>query len=243
MSTSRILGLALIGLGAVFVYFHDNFTGMLFASVCLILGLLVIAWLEVQGLASKIRGVGSNFAGRKQPQMVVLVKEEVHAYPQRDGKFQEIQDPNQTDLEFELFIHCWLLLAAEMTLRITNLQLTLKSPDGTTKVGERVTGDLKNWQLRNEGPNEEESDWPEWTIQKAPAGLPELDAAAPLACGAPREGWLHFRIRNSTPSELKNGSFELSVKDCFSDRHTAVASKVLKMPGRVLPIPERTRPS
>jgi hypothetical protein len=35
-----------------------------------------------------------------------------------------------------------------MTLRIADLQLTLKSPDASTRVGERVTGDLKNWQPR-----------------------------------------------------------------------------------------------
>jgi hypothetical protein len=236
MSRSGVLGLGLIGLGAVLAYFHDNFSGMLFASVCLIVGLLMIVASEAQGLVSKPRGASSNSTGRKQPQIVVLVKREVHAYPQHDGRFQEIDDPNQTELEFEVFINCWLLLAAEMTLRIADLQLTLKGPDGSTKVGERVTGDLKNWQLREERGSEEESDWPKGTTRKAPAGLPELDWAAPLECGAPREGWLHFRIRSTTPSELKNGSLEFSFRDFFSNMHGAVASKVL-LPGGVRPIP------
>lgn len=238
MSTHWVLGLGLVGLGAVFAYFHDNFTGLLFASLCLIAGLLVIVWSDVQGLVSKPRGARSNSAGRKQPKMIVLVKGEVHAYPRLDGRFQEIQDPNQTDLEFEVFFYCWLLLAAEMTLRIAHLKLTLKCHDGSTRVAERVSGDLKNWQLRSG--NEEESDWPEGTIRRVPAGLAELDAATPLACGAPREGWLHFRIRSTTPSELKNGSLELSLKDTFSHTHTAVVSKMLKLPGHVAPIPEST---
>jgi len=59
MSTRGVLGLGLIGLGAVFAYFHDNFTGMLFASVCLIVCLLVIVASEAQGLVSKLRGAST----------------------------------------------------------------------------------------------------------------------------------------------------------------------------------------
>lgn len=80
-------------------------------------------------------------------------------------------DSNQSDLEFEVFIYCWLLLAAEMTRRIADLQLTLKSPDGSTRVGERVTGDLKNWQPREGSGSAEESDWLEATTPKAPAAF------------------------------------------------------------------------
>ncbi len=80
-----------------------------------------------------------------------------------------------------------------MTLRIADLQLTLKSPDGSTKVGQRVTGDLKNWQLCDGRGNEEESDWPQGTIRKAP-GLPELDAASPLECGLPARAGYTFEF-------------------------------------------------
>jgi hypothetical protein len=128
-----------------------------------------------------------------------------------------------------------------MTLRIADLQLTLKSPDGSTKVGERVNGDLKNWQRREGRGSEEESDWPQRTIRKAPAGLLELDAASPLGCGAPREGWLHFRIRSTTPSDLKDGSVEFSVNDSFSHIHQAIASKV-PLPGTVCPSPTNEEP-
>jgi len=128
-----------------------------------------------------------------------------------------------------------------MTLRITDLQLTLKGNGGSTRVGEWVKGELKNWQLRDGRGNEEESDWPAVTIRMAPAGLPELDTAAPLERGAPREGWLHFRIRSTTPSELSNGSLEFSVEDLFSDMHRGVAGKVL-LPGSVCPIPASAPP-
>ena len=236
MSTTEVLGLGLIGLGGVFAYFHDTFSGMLFASVCLILGLAMTVASEAQGLISKPRGAHSNSRGQKQARVVVLVKGEVHVYPQPDGRFQEIHDANQTEPQFDVFMNCWWLLATEMKLRITDVGLTLKGADGVTRVGERVMEDLKNWQLRKGEENEEESDWPEVNIRKAPAGLPELDAAAPLECGAPREGWLHFRIRNTTPSALKNGSLELCIKDFLSDTHSAVAGRVL-LPGNVCPIP------
>jgi hypothetical protein len=240
MSKTGILGLVLIGFGGVFAYFHETFNGMLYASVCLVLGLVIVAS-EVQRLVSKPHGGNSNSTGGEPAQIMILVKGEVHTYPQRDGKFQEIQDPNQTGLEFDVFIQCWLFLATEMTLRITDLGLRLKAADGSIRVGERVKGDLNSWQLGDGGGDEEESVWPAVTLRKAPARLPELDTAAPLECGAPREGWLHFRIRNTTPSELRDGSLELSVEDFFSDMHTAVAAKVL-LPGNVCPIPASTPP-
>jgi hypothetical protein len=237
MSKLGVLGLGVVGLGAVFVYVHDDAAGVAFASVCLIVGLVLIVASEARGLVSKAGSAKANSTGRQQARILVLVKGEVHAYPQRDGKFQEVHDPNQTGFEFEVFIHCWLLLAAEVSLRVTDLQLTLQGAGGFTRVGERVSGDLKNWHLRTaERVSEEESDSPDGTIRTAPVGLAELDTAVPLECGAPREGWLHFRIRNTTLFELRKGSLELSVKDSLSNIHAAVASGVRHLPGSVRPI-------
>jgi hypothetical protein len=236
MSKTGVLGVGLIGLGAVFAYFHDTFNGMLGASVCLIVGLAMIVASEVQGLVSKPNGADANSKGRKPARVLILVKGEVHTYPHRDGRFQEMADPKQTDLEFDVFIQCWLLLVAEMTLRITDLRLTLRGAHGSIRVGEQVKGDLNSWQLRYGGGHEQESGWAIVPPRKTPASLTEMDTAAPLECGAPREGWLHFRIRNTTPSELRDGSLEFSVEDFFSDVHVAVASRIL-LPGRVSPIP------
>jgi len=214
----------------------NTFNGMLCASVCLIAGLVMILAAEVQGLVSKPNGTNSNSTGKKQAGMLTLVKGEVHIYPQHDGKFQAIEDPNQTDLEFDVFIQCWLLLTSEMKLKITDLRLTLRGPLGLIRVGERVKGDLESWQLRAGGRNEQESGWQVVPIRRTPAGILEMDTSAPLECGAPREGWLHFRLRNTSPSELKDGSLEFSVEDLYSDTHMAVAGRVL-LPGRVYPIP------
>jgi hypothetical protein len=225
-----------MGPGAVFAYLHDSFIGGLLASVCLIVGLTMIVASEAQGLVSKPGSADARSRGRKQARILVLVKGEVHVYPQSDGNLQENPDPHQTGLEFDVFIQCWLVLAAELTLRIAHLQLSLKNAAGSTRVAELIIGDLKMWYLREERRGEEESDWSERAVRKAPTGLVELDTATPLECGAAREGWLHFRIKNTTPSELKGGSLELSVTDSFSHTHKAVASKLRRLPGSIYPI-------
>ena len=235
MSKLWVLGFGVVGVGAVFAFLLDDSAGVAFASVCLIVGLVLMVAAEARGLVSKPVGAKANSTGRKQAQVMVLVKGEAHAYPQRDGKFQEIHDPNQSDLEFEVFVNCWLLLTAEISLRIADLQLTLKGADRFTRVGERVCGDLKNWHLRKEERvSEEDSDG---NIRTVHVSLAELDTSEPLECGAPREGWLHFRFRNVTPSEFKKGSLEFSVRDSLSHRHAAVASKVRHLPGSIWPIP------
>jgi hypothetical protein len=227
-----------MGLGAVFLYRHNNGAGLAFASVFLIMGLVLIVAAEARGLVWKPAGPKANSTDGMQAPVLVLVKGDVHVYPQRDGKFQEIHDPNQTGLEFELFIYAWLVHGAELSVGIDDLYLILIEADGSRKIAERVAGDLKNWHLREvERASEEESDWSAGTIRRAPLGLAELDTAAPLEGGAPREGWLHFRVRNASPSELKTGSLELSVWDTFSHVHTGVASRVRRLPGNVWPIP------
>lgn len=238
MSRLGVLGLGVMGVGAVFGSRHNNGAGVAFASVCLIVGLVLIVAAEARGLVVKPAGAKANSTDGMQAQVQVLVKGEVHVYPQRDGKFQEIHDPNQTGLEFELFIYAWLVHGAELSVGIDDLYLILKGADGSRKIAERVAGDSKNWHLREvQRASEEESDWSAGTIRRAPLGLAELDTAAPLECGAPREGWLHFRVRNASPSELKTGSLELSVWDTFSHVHTGVASRVRRLPGNVWPIP------
>ena len=238
MSKSGVLGFGVIGLGAVSVYFYNDAGGVLFASVCLIVGLVLIVASEARGLVSKPGDAKGYSTGRKHVQILVMVKGEVHAYPQRNGKLQEIHDPNHTGLEFEVFIYAWLVHGAELSVGIDDLYLTLKGVDGSRSTAERVVGDLKNWHLRQvEKASEEESDWRGGTGQKAQVGLVELDAVKPLDCGAPREGWLHFRFRNTSPQELKTGSLELSVWDTSAQMHTAVASKVRRLPGNVWPIP------
>jgi hypothetical protein len=60
-----VLGFGVIGLGALFIYFHDDPWGMLFASVCLTVGLVLIAASEATGLVSKPGGAKGNPEGTK----------------------------------------------------------------------------------------------------------------------------------------------------------------------------------
>lgn len=226
----------MLGVGAAFAYFHDDTAGVAFASVCLTLGLVLIVASEARGLISTPGGAKRN---RKQAPILVLIKE-VHAHPQRDGEFQEIRDPNQSDLELEVFIYCWLLLAAELSTRIGDIRLTLREAGGYARAGERVS-DLENWHRKVERTSDEESDLSDGKIRTLPVSLAELDTAQPLECGMPREGWLHFRIRNATPSEFKTGTLELSVSDSLSHTHSAVASRARHLPGKIWPIPANGR--
>jgi len=65
--------------------------GLVLSFVCLIIGLLLV-------VASTARGIGQTEMAHAAPQetrMLVLLKD-IHARPQRGGKFQGISDPNQT---------------------------------------------------------------------------------------------------------------------------------------------------
>ena len=158
MSKLQILGLGVIGFGAGSAYLHGGTGGILFASVCLVVGLVLMVASEATSLVLKPGGAKANPSGRQPVQIVVMVKGEVHIYPQRDGKFQEVADPNQTGFEFEVFIYCWLVHGAELSVGIDDLYLSLKRADGSSQVAERIAGDLKNWHLRVERADEQESD-------------------------------------------------------------------------------------
>jgi len=239
MSKLGVIGCGLIALGALFAYFHDNNQGVLIASLCLIAGLVVIVASEARGLISKTRGARA----RRQPQILVLAKGDVHVYPHHNGRFREAPDPNQTDLTFEIFMQCWLVLGSEVSLRIDDVQLALTGPDGSAKTAERTPGDLKNWLLTEvEKVSESGSDWKKGAPRTTPLRLPEFDTVAPLQCGAAREGWLHFQIRDTTPSDLQNGSLELSITDSLSHVHPAAPIRVRRLPGSIHPIVDSNPP-
>jgi hypothetical protein len=195
--------------------------------VCLIIGLLLV-------VASTARGIGQTETAHAAPQetrILVLLKD-IHARPQRGGKFQEISDPNQTDLEFEIFVNCWLLNETDLPLRISEgPQLTLRTSNGSATVGERVGADLENWRLGNLVTDQWDTD----IVRAAQERISELDTTELLECGVPREGWLHFRVRNVSPSEFRTTVVELSVKDSLSCTHVGIANCPRHLPGRIWP--------
>jgi hypothetical protein len=164
--------------------------------------------------------------------VLVLVKE-VHARPQRDGKFQDIADPAQTDLQYEVFANCWLVGEASVPVAITELQLALRKADGSAVGMERVSGDLQNWRLGRLRENLDSEGLR--YLQAAQEEMSELDVTEPLQGGVARAGWLHCRLQNITPAEFKAASLELTVKDSLGRVHLGVARGPHHVPGRVWP--------
>jgi len=228
MSRPARVGLGVLIAGGAFgLVVGGGPAGLVLSFVCLIIGLLLV-------VASTARGIGQSEAPQAAPQetrILVLLKD-IHARPQRGGKFQEISDPNQSDLEFEVFVNCWLLNETDLSVRISEgPQLTLRTSDGSARVGERISADLDNWRLGNFVTDQWDTD----IVRAAQERIWELDTTELLECGVPRDGWLHFRVRNVSPSEFKTAVVELSVKDSLSCSHVGIANCSRHLPGRIWP--------
>jgi hypothetical protein len=232
VSKPERLGLSILTVGgALGLVVGGGPAGLALAAVCLVAGFVLF-------VASKARGTGPRPTAAQKPQpahqkaQVLFLVKEVHARPQRGGKFQEIRDSNEPDWEFEVFLHCWLLNETDLTLQIVEgPQLTLRTSDGSTRLGERIGADLEHWRLGKLVKDE----WDPEIVRAVQAPVSELNTADPLACGVPREGWLHFRIRNLSPSEFKTGEMELSIKDSLSCTHVGAVSGPRHLPGRIWP--------
>lgn len=230
MSKPELMGLVVLGCGSLFGFIWGGAFGLALAAVCLVVGLVLFFALKASGTQTR----SSPAKGARQPrtQIPVLVKE-VHARPQRAGKFQEIRESQQTDLQFEIFAHCWLVNDTDERLPIITLQVSLTKPDGTTSVLERVPSDLQNWRL---GRLRDELDsWGVRYLQAAPESLLELRTDEPLEVGATRQGWLHLRVENITPADMKNAMIELEVIDSHLGSHIGTAKGPHQIPGRVWP--------
>lgn len=231
MSKRAWFGLAVLACGALFGLITGGAFGLAVAAVCLVVGLVLFVASEALGITTKPRA-GSDAAAPSKTNLLVLVKE-VHARPQRAGKFQEIQEPNQADLQFEIFAHCWLVNDTDQHLGIPLVQMSLTKPDGSTNVLQRVQGDLEKWRL---GRLRDELDsWGVRYLQAAQEQMQELNTTDFMEGGATRQGWLHLRAENLTPSELKSSAFTLSVIDSNCESHVGVAKGPHRVPGRVWP--------
>jgi hypothetical protein len=232
MSKAKLLGLAILTVGGVLGLVVDGGpAGLVFAALCLVLGLVLLVASEARGTEPASTG-GHRFRPAPQITRVLILVKEVHARPQRGGKFQEIRDPDEPDLEFEVFINCWLLNETDLRLQIVaGPQLSLRTSDGSTRLGERISADLENWRLGNLVKDEWDAD----IVRAAQERILDLNTTDPLECGVPREGWLHYRIRNLSPSQFRTGTMELSIKDSLSGAHVGVVSGPRHLAGRVWP--------
>lgn len=153
--------------------------------------------------------------------------------PQRAGKFHALGEPNEAALEFETFVHCWLLNESDVPVAITEeLQLSLRIGEGSIRIAERVRDDLEKWRLGSLV----QDDWDQDMVHTRQEQMPELRLEKQLDCGVPREGWLHFRFIEVTAHQLKNAELRLSIKDVFSNNHEGLATgPVRHLPGSVWP--------
>lgn len=204
--------------------------GLGLASICLVVGLvLLVASTALGGPHSP----ASVAASSPKTSLLVLVKE-VHARPQRSGKFQEIHDPDQPGLHFEIFVHCWLVNDTDQSLGLSRIEVSLTKPDGSAVVLQQVSGDLSGWTL---GRLRDELDsWGVRYLQAAPEKMHDLDISDPLPGGATRQGWLHLHAENFTPKELRNSAITLTAFDSAGQAHVGVANGPHQVPGRVWPL-------
>ncbi|MGC2197891.1 MAG: hypothetical protein WA628_24690 [Terriglobales bacterium] len=239
MSKAEWYGLSVLAVGAILGFVAGGPFGLALSAVCLIVGLVLCVASVALGTKRKRTAAAPLAASpvQEKTQLLVLLKE-VHARPQHNGSFQEIRDPNQADLQFEVFVRCWLVNDTDESLGIRDIRLSLMEGEGAGVATEQVVGDLGNWCL---GKLRDELDsWGVRYLQAAQERMPELDTASPLEGGGSRDGWLHFRIQSLTPAQVKNASIELSVKDSHDAAHLGIARGPHHLPGRVWPIQANT---
>jgi hypothetical protein len=224
MSKTKFSGFLVLGAGAVLGIVLGGALGLGVVAVCLIVGFGLWFATEAKGVSGPVTAL--------KPRILVLLKG-VQVRPQRAGKFQEIGDPNDTGLEFEIFIHCWLVNESDVLVAVTEeLQLSLRISDGSIRVAEWVRGDLERWRLGSLVQDE----WDPDVVHTRQEPMPEMSLEKQLDCGVPRKGWLHFRFVDVTAHQLKNSELRLSIKDVFSNNHEGIATgPVRHLPGSVWP--------
>jgi hypothetical protein len=225
------LGLIVLACGAVVGLIIGGPFGLALAAVCLVVGLVLLVTTEAMGTRHKKPEIP---AGANQPksQVLFLVKE-VHARPQLGGRFQEVRDPNQTDLQFEVFANCWLVNDTDEPLVLKGLRMWLRRSDGTDISLRRIIGDLEGWRLGRLRDDVDTSGL--HYIHAAQETMSELDLKEPIQGGVAREGWLHFRVQSVSPSELKQAPITVSVQDSRGRIHVGSAKGPHQVPGRVWP--------
>jgi len=224
MSKTKFLGFLVLAAGAVLGILLGGPFGLGLAAVCLVVGFGLWFTAEAKRVAGPVTAL--------KPRILVLLKD-VQVRPQRAGKFQEIEDPNETGLEFEIFVHCWLVSESDVPVAvIEELQLSLQIGEASIRIADRVRGDLEKWRLGSLVQDE----WDPDVVHTRQEQMPELSLEKQLDCGVPREGWLHFRFVDVTAHQLKNSELRLSIKDVFSNNHEGLATgPVRHLPGSVWP--------
>ena len=158
-------------------------------------------------------------------EILVTVKE-VHAYS--PGTVGEVGLVKDSKLELEIFIRVWLVSETETATRVQDVQLQIRHRQGAITV-ERIAGDLENWFLDYD---KEESDMWDTHFERVRERLVELNTTKLIECGVPREGWLHFRLRNISASEYRAAEMELCIEDSSSLKHIGIVNTTRYLSGQ-----------
>jgi hypothetical protein len=195
--------------------------------ICGVAGLLLgsgwLTWLITSSAkhdgASEIVSVEA-YSANEETKILMLVRDaHARALPENDS-------------DFDIFLNVWVTSETEFDVGIKEFQLTLTALDGSAKPAERISGDLEKWRI---GKEREESDMWDTYVQTSRENVPELNAAEPLRVGIPRDGWLHFRLRNLAPEEFRTQPMGLSLLDSLSHIHVSLVTCPRHLPGKVWP--------
>jgi hypothetical protein len=165
-------------------------------------------------------------APKRSTEILVTIKE-VHAYsPSTIGEVGLMKD---CKLDLEVFIRVWLVSETETPMQIQDVELQIRNPEGTT-MAEGISGDLESWFLDYD---KEESDMWDTHFERVRERLVELNMRKLIECGVPREGWLHFRVRNISASEYQAAEMELCIDDSSSLSHVGAVNTTRYLSGQV----------
>ena len=230
MPKHYMLGLPVLAVGAGAGLFIGGNIGLVLAATCLVLGLLYL--MEPHARRTRAVGAQATRPAHQKTELLFLIKE-IHARPHRAGKFHELREVDDTLLDFELFLYCWLVNQTELPLRIVEgPQLKLQRSAAPIVIAERIANDLDRWRLGKLSQELDSSDM--LVVRATQESISEFDTGHPLECGAPLKGWLHFRVK-ITAAELKASTLELSITDSLSNFHVSTTSGPQYIPGRIWP--------
>jgi hypothetical protein len=195
--------------------------------ICGVIGLLIgggwLAWIIASSAKHDEPGeVGSAeaYSAQEETKILMLVRDaHARALPESDS-------------DFDIFLNVWVTSETEFDVGIKEFQLTITASKGNAKPAERISGDLDKWRV---GKEREESDMWDTYVQTSRENLAELNTTDPLRVGIPREGWLHFRLRNLAPEEFRSQPMGLSLTDSLSHVHVALVTCPRHLPGKVWP--------
>jgi len=230
LSRVKWLASTIITLAVIAGFFIGGLFGVIGAITCFGLGSWYIAsrakftirrdQTERQPLLDQ-----SQPAPERSSELLVMVKE-VHAYsPSAIGS---AVPSNNSKTDFELFIHVWLVSQTEMAKQIKDAQLRIRDSPAPISA-ERIVGDLDKWYLDSD---KEKSDMWDTYFERVRERLVELNMAKLIECGVPVEGWLHFRVRNISPSEYTAARMELCIDESSSVTHVGIVNSTRYLSGQ-----------